>query len=56
MKRKKPFYIGNYPNSPNYDPNLPLGWNKWDAMESEDELDEEIELENISDEDENNNE
>ena len=50
MKRKKPFYSGNYPNSPNYDPNLPLGWNKWDAMEAEYDFDdEELETENTND-------
>jgi len=45
MKRNKPFYSGNYPNSPNYDPNLPLGWNKWDAMEAEDDIEEDEEIE-----------
>lgn len=24
-------YSGNNPNSPDYDPNIPIGWNKWDA-------------------------
>ena len=41
MKRKAPFYTGNFPGSANYDPNLPTGWNKWDAMESEDDIEEE---------------
>jgi len=27
------YYFGNYPGSPNYDPNLPPGWNHWDAEE-----------------------
>ena len=51
MKRKKPFYMGNYPNSPNYDPNLPIGTNKWDLMEVEDDDDnEQIDDENNTDE------
>ena len=26
-------YFGNFPNSSNYDPNLPIGLNKWDEQE-----------------------
>lgn len=32
-------YFGNYPNSSGYDPNIPIGWNKWDAMEGDDPQD-----------------
>lgn len=27
------YYFGNYPNSTDYDENIPVGWNKWDAEE-----------------------
>lgn len=43
-------YLGNYPNSANYNDNIPIGYNKWDAMEYEDERDEEPEEENTEDE------
>ena len=45
-------YMGNYPNSANYDPNIPIGFNKWDAEEIEDRIpadDEQIEDENDAD-------
>jgi hypothetical protein len=49
----KKHYSGNNPNNSNYDPSLPIGYNKWDAQEvdseNENEPDEEIE-----DEDEGN--
>ena len=45
------YYFGNYPNSANYDDNVPLGWNKWDAEEIEFEDVEEIETENTNDND-----
>lgn len=47
-------YLGNYPNMANYDSSLPIGWNKWDAMEAEEEIEEEenIPLENDEMEDE----
>lgn len=38
------YNFGNYPNSADYDNNVPIGWNKWDEPEIEDE--EDIELEN----------
>ena len=50
MTKKKRFYSGNYPNLPGYDENLPIGWNKWDAMEAEEDLDDEdLETENTND-------
>lgn len=27
---KKANYLGNYPNNRNFDPNIPIGINKWD--------------------------
>ena len=27
------YYFGNNPGSANYDPNIPVGWNHWDASE-----------------------
>ena len=44
-------YLGNYPNSANYNDNIPIGWNKWDFMEHEEEIEEEenIPLENDED-------
>lgn len=40
------YNFGNYPNSPDYDSNVPIGWNKWDEPEIESEEDsEEINLE-----------
>jgi len=44
----KKYYFGNYPNSSDYDPNIPIGFNKWDAMEcdSEEETEEDIPDEN----------
>ncbi len=47
---KKKHYFGNYPGSSSgYDPNVPYGFNKWDA---EDEIDTEDDKqeENINDE------
>jgi len=44
-------YLGNYPNSTNYDPNIPIGWNKWDAMEAEEEIEEEENIPDENDED-----
>jgi hypothetical protein len=41
------YYFGNYPNSANYDDNVPIGWNKWDA--------EEIEFEDIIEDEEPEN-
>jgi hypothetical protein len=47
MARK--IYLGNNPASPEYDSNVPAGWNKWDAgedwsgYEEEDPPEEEIE-------------
>lgn len=44
-KKKKNLYLGNNPNSANYDPNIPIGYNKWDEQENwgdeDDEEDEE---------------
>lgn len=43
---KKYLYLGNYPNQRGYDPNIPIGYNKWDEEdEIEIEDDEEIYLE-----------
>ncbi len=33
-------YFGNYPNSADYDDNVPIGWNKWDDMEADDDSNE----------------
>ena len=47
--RDPEYYFGNYPNSANYDDNVPIGWNKWDEPDHEpieEEPDEEIDLEN----------
>jgi len=30
-------YFGNYPNHANYDPNIPIGMNKWDELDDETE-------------------
>jgi len=45
-------YFGNYPNSSDYDPSIPIGWNKWDAMEVDEgnEPDEEIDEPEMEDE------
>lgn len=32
--KKPPTYMGNNPGSANYDPNLPVGNNKWDEEEA----------------------
>lgn len=41
-----PRYMGNYPNSANYDPSIPIGYWHWDVEEIESEEDsEEINLE-----------
>jgi hypothetical protein len=47
-------YLGNNPNSYNYDSSLPIGYIKWDFMEHEEEIEEEenIPLENHEMEDE----
>lgn len=45
MTRK--YYFGNNPNNGDYDPNIPIGWNKWDAEEV---------LENIREEENENQE
>ena len=29
------YYTGNYPNSANYDPNIPVGYNKWDENDDD---------------------
>lgn len=44
-KKKKNLYLGNNPNSPNYDPSIPIGYNRWDEEEAwnPDEDDEEDE-------------
>lgn len=39
MKRK--YYFGNNPNNADYDPNVPVGWNQWDAEEVEENIIEE---------------
>ena len=43
------YYFGNYPNSANYDDNVPIGWNKWDEIEPIEEEQEDIETENDCD-------
>ncbi len=50
MTRK--WYSGNYPSSADYNPNIPIGYNKWDAMECDEDNDEE----DINDEPENDDE
>lgn len=32
-KKKKAYYMGNSPNSPEYDPSLPINGNRWDEEE-----------------------
>lgn len=39
---KRRFYGGNYPNSLDYQDNVPIGWNKWDAEQVRDEIEEDI--------------
>lgn len=34
IENKKYLYLGNYPNQRGYDPNIPIGYNKWDELES----------------------
>lgn len=31
--KKHPVYFGNHPNSPGYDNNVPIGYNRWDDTE-----------------------
>lgn len=46
---KRRYYFGNYSNSADYNDNVPIGWNKWDAEDAyETNLEEDIELENES--------
>lgn len=42
MKDPK-FYLGNNPNSREYDPSLPIGENKWDREEVERQNEERLE-------------
>lgn len=46
-------YFGNYPNSAEYNDNIPIGWNKWDAEEGpkdvEEDDDEDYDEEDIDD-------
>lgn len=49
-KKKKNLYLGNNPNSANYDPNIPIGYNKWDELESWGDEDDDIAIEEIEDE------
>lgn len=51
MKDPK-YYFGNYPNSPDYDDNVPIGWNKWDAPEPREEEEECIDDENLNEDEE----
>lgn len=49
-----PRYMGNYPNSADYDPAIPIGYWHWDVPEND--LEKDIELENESEDTATNNE
>lgn len=51
MPNRKKYYFGNYPNSSGYDPNIPIGYNRWDDDNYSDETEN-----NYADEPENNTE
>lgn len=45
------WYGGNNPNSYDYDPNVPIGWNRWDANE-QDEIEPDEDIDEPENEDE----
>lgn len=52
----KRYYFGNYPNSYSYDPNIPIGYNRWDDDNYSDETENNTgSEENIPDEEVENN-
>jgi len=47
---KKNQYTGNYPNSANYDSNIPIGFWDWDREDDDEDTEEDIPDENMEDE------